>query len=270
MTETISAFDLPTIDKIPEIQRLFGPDASAMPADGLAMDIGIGTGYTTSRVFGSRPTVCVDLHLPNLAYYRRRAPKGSFLGVVAHADALPIRPEALAWALCSEVLEHLDHDDRAVTEIARVLRPGGRLVVTVPYSGFGTTGLPELLHIKTVHDMPGPEFHVRPGYDETEMANLLRQGGLLPGPPSFYLRAFTKIIVDLISLAHLTYQRVVHRRRSWTWADAADAEEGLVFRCYRGIFPALARVAALDRHLRSRRGFGLIAYGTKPLGHDGL
>lgn len=97
--------------------------------------------------------------------------------------------------------------------------------------------------------MPGPEYHVRPGYDEAGMADLLWRGGLRPGPPSCYRRAFTKATVDLVSLGHLENQRVLHRRPSWTWADATEKEDGLAFRWYRGIFPVLTRVASLDRHL---------------------
>lgn len=34
--------------------------------------------------------------------------------------------------ICSHVLEHIERDDLAIAEMARVLRPGGRLVVMVP------------------------------------------------------------------------------------------------------------------------------------------
>lgn len=38
--------------------------------------------------------------------------------------------------VCAEVLEHLDDDAAALAELARVLRPGGLLVVTVPANPF--------------------------------------------------------------------------------------------------------------------------------------
>jgi glycosyltransferase involved in cell wall biosynthesis/SAM-dependent methyltransferase len=44
-----------------------------------------------------------------------------------------VRDASIDTVLCSEVLEHVPHPERAVREIARVLRPGGSLVITVPF-----------------------------------------------------------------------------------------------------------------------------------------
>lgn len=255
----LSAYDLPTRDKIPVIRRLMAPEA----APGLALDIGIGIGYTTYGVFGDRPTVCVDLDAANLRYYRERV--GSVPGarrplcVIARATALPFKTGVFRFVLCSEVLEHLDDDHAAGEELARVLAPDGRAVITVPYTGLGFTGFLELLGIKTVHDFPGPEYHVRPGYDERSLARLLVHHGLDIERHEYYVRFFTRIATDAVSLAHLIYQRTVHRRRAWTWSEVAASQRSPVLRLYGKIFPLLWAFSRLDRLLRSRRGFGLIA-----------
>jgi 2-polyprenyl-3-methyl-5-hydroxy-6-metoxy-1,4-benzoquinol methylase len=44
-------------------------------------------------------------------------------------------------AICTQVLEHVPDPRRAVTELARVLRPGGHLVVSVP-------------HLSAIHEAP--------------------------------------------------------------------------------------------------------------------
>ncbi|MFN8111537.1 MAG: methyltransferase domain-containing protein, partial [Thermoleophilia bacterium] len=44
----------------------------------------------------------------------------------------PVEDATMDVAVCAEVLEHLDDDAGAVRQLARVLRPGGLLVVTVP------------------------------------------------------------------------------------------------------------------------------------------
>ena len=40
--------------------------------EGLALDIGIGTGYATSQVFEDRPTVCLDMIASNLQYHNEK------------------------------------------------------------------------------------------------------------------------------------------------------------------------------------------------------
>ena len=54
-----------------------------------------------------------------------------YIGDIEDRDAVP--SASIDTLLCSEVLEHVPHPPRAVGEFARVLRPGGVLVVTVPF-----------------------------------------------------------------------------------------------------------------------------------------
>ena len=55
-------------------------------------------------------------------------------GVVEAGDVLqmPYEDATFDVVLASEILEHVPEDDRAITELVRVLRPGGLLAVTVP------------------------------------------------------------------------------------------------------------------------------------------
>src|SRR5947209_5469031 len=48
------------------------------------------------------------------------------------ATAMPFDDGSFDRVIAAEVLEHVPADQRALAEIARVLRPGGMLAVTVP------------------------------------------------------------------------------------------------------------------------------------------
>jgi SAM-dependent methyltransferase/uncharacterized protein YbaR (Trm112 family) len=54
--------------------------------------------------------------------------------VVGDVFALPIRSGAADSAMCNEVLEHVPDPAAALAEIARIVRPGGALYMTVPQS----------------------------------------------------------------------------------------------------------------------------------------
>ncbi len=53
--------------------------------------------------------------------------------VAANASAAPFMPKSFDFVLCTEVLEHVLDPGAVVAEIYRVLRPGGRVFLTVPF-----------------------------------------------------------------------------------------------------------------------------------------
>ncbi len=53
-------------------------------------------------------------------------------GIAFDAVRIPVADGSVETVVCSEVLEHIADDTAALVEIARVLRGGGRLVLTVP------------------------------------------------------------------------------------------------------------------------------------------
>ncbi len=53
--------------------------------------------------------------------------------VSADATRLPFAAAAFSHAIASEVIEHIEDDRGALRELERVLRPGGRLILTFPH-----------------------------------------------------------------------------------------------------------------------------------------
>ncbi len=78
--------------------------------------------------------VSVDALPSEIELWRRLAPEARF--DVADGRALPFEQGQFDRAYSISVLEHIggDGDERGLAELARVVKTGGRIVVTVPYA----------------------------------------------------------------------------------------------------------------------------------------
>jgi len=99
--------------------------------------------------------------------------------IAANGDGtrLPFADNAFDRVMASEVLEHIPDDEAAFAELARVLRPGGVLAITVP------AWLPERICWALNDEYHAPAVvggHVRI-YTEPELRTKLRAAGLVPG-----------------------------------------------------------------------------------------
>jgi dolichyl-phosphate beta-glucosyltransferase len=98
-------------------------------AQGPCLDVGCGGGGTALRVAERVPTYGVDLSSQALTHARSRGLRGL---VRAEASALPFAEGSFGSAMALDVIEHHSRPEQMLTEVRRILRPGGLLVVTVP------------------------------------------------------------------------------------------------------------------------------------------
>ena len=90
------------------------------------------------------------------------------------AYALPFDDETFDRVVAAEVLEHLPKDEQAMTELFRVLKPGGLIAVTVPRWG------PELVCwalSSAYHEVEGGHVRI---YRGDELRRRLTRAGLTP------------------------------------------------------------------------------------------
>lgn len=92
------------------------------------LDIGGGTGGLVDVLKPYGALVGMDYSGDALSYYRQHHP------VVCQGDAvhLPFKSCSLDFVMALDVLEHLQDDGAGLSEFFRVLRAGGRALVTVP------------------------------------------------------------------------------------------------------------------------------------------
>lgn len=88
------------------------------------------------------------------------------------ALALPFADGEFDRVVAAEVLEHIPADIQAIEELARVLRPGGTLAVSVP------RWFPEVVNWKLsrdYHDTPGGHIRI---YTDAELVDKVTRAGL--------------------------------------------------------------------------------------------
>jgi len=149
----------------------------------LALDAGCGTGRHSFEFLARGARVLgmdMDMESVRKARYTMHIMQGNGQ---AHAEGryqvhigdalrLPFRDGTFDRIICSEVMEHVDDDELAARELTRVLKPGGRIAVTVP------TYISEwMFNALTYEYFTSPGGHVRK-YVPRRLVGILNRQGL--------------------------------------------------------------------------------------------
>jgi SAM-dependent methyltransferase len=170
-----------------ELLRRLGVDG----ATGTVVDVGGRDGRWLARMGGT--LVVVD---PEPV---RAADAVSYVN--GSADALPLRDHTADVVYSLDVIEHTPDEHAALREMVRVMRPGGRLVITTPSDGMRVfPGLSQSwLDGKWGHD------RVR-GFSRTHLESLLRAEGLDVDVRPLAFRVFRTLYFPLRALWGISHQ----------------------------------------------------------------
>lgn len=107
---------------------------------------------------GAGNIVHMDLETPKESTVRNNPRHSATPGSVTE---IPFPDQTFGLVFCTEVIEHVPDDARAVKEISRVLQPGGLALISTP-----------------TPPAPHDPNHVREGYTLGQMTELLKSAGL--------------------------------------------------------------------------------------------
>lgn len=123
-----TVYDLPGNQLIVAEEAIVRPLLDQMPA-GRALDAACGTGrHAAYLALSGHEVVGVDSSDEMLSVARERVAGSRFHR--ASIERLPFPDEQFDLVVCSLALTHLPRLDQAIAELARVVRPGGRMVLS--------------------------------------------------------------------------------------------------------------------------------------------
>jgi ubiquinone/menaquinone biosynthesis C-methylase UbiE len=141
---------------------------AAIAPDARVLDAGCGVGYGAALLaHDGRQVVGVDASPEAVDAAEQRNADGRLHFLVADAAQLPFDDASFEAVTCFEVIEHVPDPDVLLSELARVLVPGGLLCLSTPNARI------ERLHAQRAGRGPNP-FHISPFVPRT-LARALRR-----------------------------------------------------------------------------------------------
>jgi ubiquinone/menaquinone biosynthesis C-methylase UbiE len=201
-----------------EILHLGNPKLNA-----LIMDVGSGGGEVVSLVQKIEAIYLpIDLSDHNLKKIKNIS-NGKTFPVNGDAYHLPFINDSIDLIMISEVIEHLGHPLEGLKEMARILKPDGKLVVSVPYKE-------QISYQICIHcNKPTPTHSHLHSFDRIILRDLLVEAGLKPVK-------FSKNLNKVMNRLHINYYLRSLPFRLWKGLDSLfnfliDKPTSMIFLC---------------------------------------
>jgi len=173
------------------------------------------------------------------------------------ASSLPFADGEFDRVVVVDMLEHAPDEATFVGELARITRPGGRLVVNTPH--LKRTLLRSLRH--AIGQTDEKHGHLRPGYTADGLRALLTSHGFEWEAHRTYSRFFSELVDTAINWGVARLGKG-GSAKGMVVTGADVAKHGKAFRAYSAIYPFVWAVSQLDR-LVPASGYMLIATATR-------
>ena len=200
-------------------------------------DLGCGAGGMFEALRGFGDVVGIDISPLAVAVCQSKGYRGLAVGTL---EQLPLRQESLELAGITDVLEHVEDDEKVVSECLRVLKPGGVLLITVP----------ALRWLYSEHDRALGHFR---RYTGGEMRRLLIRCG-------FHVERVTHFNTLLLPLAMISRFLSMGRHGTTPQADPLDLANPWNWLAYRALLAEQALIRRFDLPV----GLSLLCVVRKP------
>lgn len=173
---------------------------------GTILDIGCGKAWVAQNCCSmAKHVVSMDISLTNVEKARKKYTFENHSGVVADSLKLPFKENSFDYIIASEIIEHVVYPDVFVQGLLKILKPGGKLLVTTPYKE-------KLQYSLCIHcnNLTPRHAHIH-SFDEKKLENLYK------GNVTFKYKTFgNKILIHLRTYVFLKFLSF----KLWKFADS--------------------------------------------------
>ncbi|MBI1840567.1 MAG: class I SAM-dependent methyltransferase [Verrucomicrobia bacterium] len=193
------------------------------------IDLGCGTGHVLETLAGRGIELFGMEYAPSpLRSCERRVPQATLFA--GDMTRIPLETDSFDVAVSLEVCEHIQFDVTAMREAHRILRPGGRFIMSVPGNR----------HDPLYMELIGHYRH----YTQAALVGILREVGFsqvlpLRHYPNFHQR-YSLLWPFLSAADRLVGKMSSHRRSIYTWGGRDGS-------FYRGLISRFAGIIRADR-----------------------
>ena len=180
-------------------------------------------------------------------------------------DSIPVADESFDIVVSIDVHEHLADTEAFNQELARVVVPGGHVIVTTPN---GDPWKPVSVLRKAIGMTKEKYGHVVYGYNVRQHEEMLARVDLVVGASGSYSGFWTGLLELGINFAYTTLlPRGKTRRTAGEIAPGTEQKLKAVekqYRLYSAIYPVLRAISSLDALTRFFTGYAVSVVAVRP------
>ena len=153
------------------------------------LDVGCGNGWVAKEFIPKGKKVfSLDISLTNPSKAKQLYQSQNHFGIVADSFHLPFSNESFDCVIASEIIEHVVNPADFIKELFRVVKRGGKLIITTPYKE-------KLIYYLCIHcnQKTPANAHIH-SFDEKKLESLYQEKDL----ESFWFKTFgNKVLIFL-------------------------------------------------------------------------